>query len=263
MTASGGGATSLAEVELLNPAKADTSPLVVEADTAVGSAGDTVGVRITVSNYGDAAASGQISAAGPAGWTVQPTTASFGPLAPGGSQTVTVQVTVPDGTAPGTYPIAVTVTSDRGSARATSLVTVIGDLIEFTPGTAAEQPWLFDADASQLDGDVYDGRARFTDGNSYATYRFQLPGDVTGGTLTLDIGNQFLVQAATDNQTWRTILEEANNVRDLSNRGEHSFDVNDLRGAGGTIYVRIADSQPADGWGAWLARARITLQRAG
>jgi Glycosyl hydrolase family 92/NPCBM-associated, NEW3 domain of alpha-galactosidase len=259
----GAGSTSLAEVELLNPAKADTSPLVAAAENAVGSAGDTVGVRITVSNYADAAASGQISVTGPAGWTIQPATAGFGPLAPGGSQTVTAQVTVPAGTAPGTYPIAVTVTSDQGSARATSLVTVIGDLIEFTPGTAAEQPWLFDADASQLDGDVYDGRARFTDGNSYATYRFQLPGDVTGGTLTLDIGNQFLVQTSTDNQNWRTILDETNPVRDLSNRAERSFDLNGLRDDGQIVYLRIADSQPADGWGAWLARVRITLQRTG
>jgi predicted alpha-1,2-mannosidase len=259
----GAGSTSLAEVELLNPAKADTSPLVAAAENVVGSAGDTVGVRITVSNYADAAASGQISVTGPAGWTVQPATTGFGPLAPGGSQTVTAQVTVPAGTAPGTYPIAVTVTSDQGSARATSLVTVIGDLIEFTPGTAAEQPWLFDADASQLDGDVYDGRARFTDGNSYATYRFQLPGDVTGGTLTLDIGNQFLVQTSTDNQNWRTILDETNPVRDLSNRAERSFDLNSLRDDGQIVYLRIADSQPADGWGAWLARVRITLQRTG
>ena len=138
-----------------------------------------------------------------------------------------------------------------------------GDLIEFTPGTAAELPWLFDADASQLDGTVYDGRARFTDGNSYATYRLEVPSDLTGGSLTLDIGNQYLVQVSPDNQNWRTILEETNNVRDLANRAERSFDLNDLRGDGRTIYVRIADSQPADGWGAWLARMTLRLQRAG
>jgi predicted alpha-1,2-mannosidase len=262
MTRKGGSSTSLAEVELLNPAKADTSPLVAEVENAIASDGESVPVRITVSNYGGAPASGQITAGGPTGWTIQPTTASFGPLAPGESQTITVQVTVPQGAEPGTYPIAAAVTSDLGSATATGLVTVIGNLIQFTPGTTAELPWLFDADASQLDGSVYDGRARFTDGNSYATYRFQLPSDTTGGTLSLDIGNQFLVQASTDNQNWHTILEETNNVRDLSNRAERSFDLNDLRGGGLTLYVQIADSQPTDGWGAWLARATLTLQRA-
>ena len=76
---------------------------------------------------------------------------------------------------------------------------VIGDTIEFTPGTDAETPWLFDADGSQLDGAVYDGNGRFTDGDNHATYRFQLPSDVTGGTLTLEIGNEFLVDVSTDN----------------------------------------------------------------
>jgi predicted alpha-1,2-mannosidase len=257
------GGSTLAEVELLRPAKADTSPLVVEVENAIASAGDTAAVGVTVSNYAGATASGQISATAPAGWTVQPASASFGPLAPGDSQTVALQVTVPPGVTAGSYPIAVTVTSNQGSARATGLVTVIGDQIEFTPDTAAEVPWLFDPDASQLDGTVFDGRARFTDGNSYATYRFLLPSDVTGGSLTLDIGNQFLVQVSTDNQNWRTILEETGNIRDLSNRGERTFDLNDLREGGRTVYVRIADSQPADGWGAWLARVRLTLQRAG
>ena len=263
VTTSGGDSTTLADVELLNPANPDTSPVVAEAERVVASAGDTVGVRVTVSNYADAPATGQITATGPAGWTVQPASASFGPLAPGASHTVTLGVTVPSGVAAGSYPIDVAVTSNQGPARARGLVTVIGDLVEFTPATAAEEPWLFDAGASQLDGEVFDGRARFTDGNSFAIYRFPLPSDVTGGSLTLDIGNQFLVQVSTDNQNWRTVAEETNNVRDLSNRAERSFDLNDLRGDGRTLYLRIADSQPPDGWGAWLARVRLGLQRAG
>ena len=213
--------------------------------------------------HADAPATGQITATGPAGWTVQPASASFGPLAPGASHPVTFQVTVPSGVTPGSYPIDVAVTTDQGPARASGLVTVIGDRVEFTPGTAAEEPWLLDAGASQLDGEVFDGRARFTDGNSFAVYRFPLPGDVTGGSLTLDIGNQFLVQVSTDNQTWRTIAEETANERDLANRAERSFDLNDLRGDGRTLYVRIADSQPSDGWGCWLARVRLELARAG
>ena len=52
----GGG--RLGEVELLNPGKADTSPLVTDVDRVVASAGDTVPVKVTVSNYADGAASG-------------------------------------------------------------------------------------------------------------------------------------------------------------------------------------------------------------
>ena len=81
---------------------------------------------------------------------------------------------------------------------------MIGDTIEFAPGTDAEAPWLFDADGSQLDGE-----GRFTDGERHATYRFQLPADVTGGTLTLHIANEFVVEVSTDNATWREVLQGA------------------------------------------------------
>ena len=46
-------AARLGEVELLNPGKADTSPLVTDVDRVVASAGDTVPVQVTVSNYGE------------------------------------------------------------------------------------------------------------------------------------------------------------------------------------------------------------------
>jgi hypothetical protein len=140
-------------------------------------------------------------------------------------------------------------------------ITVIGDTVEFTPGTAAEEPWLLDEDGSQLDGEVFDGRARFTDGDSHAVYRFALPSDVRGGTLTLDIGNQFLVDVSTDGENWRTVLRESENVRDLSNRSPRTLDLGELLGDGHTFYLRIGDSRPEDGWGSWLARVRLDLTR--
>jgi hypothetical protein len=79
--------------------------------------------------------------------------------------------------------------------------------------------------------------------------------------MTLDIGNQFLVQVSADNQTWRTVLQEDANVRDLSNREERTLDLSELRGEAGTFYLRVKDSQPQDGWGAWLARVRLELRR--
>jgi uncharacterized repeat protein (TIGR01451 family) len=253
------GATRLAEVELLTSKKPLTSPMSVEVEGAVAWPGDTVTVRATVSNSGNAPASGQVAATVPDGWSVEPATTAFGPIAGGESETASFEVTVPEGTEPGAYPVEVSVTSSRGPATASGNVQVIGDVIEFTPDTAAEEPWLFDADASQLDGAVFDGHARFTDGERYVIYRFQLPSAVTGGTLTLDIGNQFLVKVSSDGASWRTVLEETQNIRDLSNRQERALDLNELRGAGRDLYVWIGDSQTQDGWGAWLARLKLEM----
>ena len=257
----GGG--RLGEVELLNPGKADTSPLVTDVDKVVGSAGDTVPVKVSVSNYGEGSASGSVTPT-VQGWTVDPASASFGPLANGESKTLEFNVSVPAGTAAGTYPVKVSVSSNLGSAKAAGSITVIGTHVEFTPGTDAELPWLFSSEGSQLDGAVFDGNARFTDGGTHATYRFQLPSDIQGGSLTLDIGNQFLVETSTDNQTWTTALREDAPVRDVAlNRAERTLDLNALRNGGRTVYVRLGDSQPADGWGGWLARVKLDLQRGG
>ena len=151
-----------------------------------------------------------------------------------------------------------TVSSNQGTAKALGSITVIGNHVEFTPATDAEAPWLFDTDGSQ-----FDGEGRFTDGGTHATYRFQLPADTQGGTVTLDIGNQFLVEASTDNQSWTTVLKEDAPVRDLSNRSERTLDLNALRGSSRTLYLRLGDSQPDDGWGGWLARLKLDLQRGG
>jgi predicted alpha-1,2-mannosidase len=256
----GGAVTRLAEVELLTSTKPPTSPLSAEVHGAVAWPGDTITVAVTVSNSGNPPASGDVATTVPEGWSVDPATVPFGPIAGGASQTVSFDVTVPPGTEPGAYTIEASVTSGRGTATASGDVQVIGDIIEFTPDTTAEVPWLFDADASQLDGAVFDGHARFTDGERYVVYRFQLPNAVTGGTLTLDIGNQFLVKVSTDGASWHTVLEETQNIRDLSNRQERPLDLNELRGDGRDLYVWIGDSQTQDGWGAWLARLRLEME---
>jgi len=50
-------------------------------------------------------------------------------------------------------------------------------------------------------------------------------------------------------------------VRDLSNREERTLDLNAPREAGRTIYLRMGDRQPSDGWGGWFARVKLDLQR--
>jgi hypothetical protein len=106
---------------------------------------------------------------------------------------------------------------------------------------------------------VYDGRARFADNERYFVYRFPIRPEMTGGTLRLDLQAEFLVQVSSDGQTWRTVLEETRRITDGSNRGWRQLNVNDLARPGETLYLRIADSFPDDGWGGWLARLRLEL----
>jgi len=261
LTGNGGAAsTTIAELELLNNDK--PSPLLVSVPGVIAGAGENAAVDVVMSNSGDAPASGQIAFTSSDGWTVSPTTAAFGPIPSGSSQTVTFHIAVPAGTEPGDYAVQAVVTSKRGTGAASGAIHVSGDVIEFTPFTSAEQPWLFDADGSQSDGSVFDGHARYADGNAHFTYRFELPSDVTGGTLTLDIGNQYLVEVSLDNQTWTTVLEATGLTGDtgLMNRAERSLDLNDIRGGSRTVYVRISDDFPSDGWGGWLAHVRLETQ---
>jgi predicted alpha-1,2-mannosidase len=245
-------AGTLAEVELLNREAVDLSPLVTEVAGVVAGPGETVDVPVTVSNYGAEPASGDAALSAPSGWTVDPASAPFGPLARGESATATFGVTLPDDVAPGTYPL----TATAGGARATGTVTVVGDAIEFSPETDAEAPWLFERDGSQ-----FDGTGRYADGGNHYTYRFQLPADVTGGTFTLHMHAEFLVRASTDNEHWTTVLRQEPPLRDGSNDADYTLDLDALRGDSRTLYLRFEDSKPDDGWGAWLSHLRLELER--
>jgi hypothetical protein len=257
------GAATLGEVELLNPAPPDTSALTTSTEGAVASSGETVPVSVTVSNFGEEDASGSVAVSAPDGWTVTPSGGSFGPLGNGGSQTLEFSVAVPAGATAGNHPVRFIVTSDAGTVRDTATVAVITDRIEFAPGSDAEAPWLFESAGSQLNGEVPGGRARFTDGSTTATYRFRLPADVQGGTLELDIGAEFLVHASTDGTNWEQVLRHDGHEHNLANRATRSLDLNALRNGGRTVYLRLGDSFPDDGWGGWLARVTVQMQRGG
>ena len=151
------GPVRLAEVELLTDEERAETPLEVEAEGAVARPGQTATVEATVFNWGDQSRSGQVTASAPAGWTVTPASAPFGPIARGESDDATFEVTVPAGTELGTYPIEFTATASGTSAKASANVSVVGDVVEFSPGTAEEEPWLFDA-AIAAHGE-FDGRA--------------------------------------------------------------------------------------------------------
>ncbi len=165
-------------------------------------------------------------------------------------------VAVPATAAPGSYPLQVRATADGEELSSAGSLQVVGDTIEFEAGSDAERPWLFDADGSQLNNG-----GRYADNGTHFTYRFTLPAGVTGGTLTLDMGNQFLVSSSTDGATWTEVLRESGEIRDLSNRRDYVLDLNTLRGGGRTVYLRVQDSKPDDGWGGWVAGVRVVSQR--
>jgi hypothetical protein len=65
-----------------------------------------------------------------------------------------------------------------------------------------------------------------------------------------------------DNQSWRTALEETQTGDvGLGNRAWRSLDLNELRGPSRILYLRVADSHRPDGWGGWLARLRLQMER--
>jgi hypothetical protein len=75
-----------------------------------------------------------------------------------------------------------------------SQVTVTADgaaIASFQPGTAAEQPFLFDQDSSQLAS----GGWRFADGNNYFIYKFSQPAGTKTLTLSTVMWNEYLVTA--------------------------------------------------------------------
>ena len=190
-------------------------------------------------------------------FTVTPSSAAYGPLAPGESKTVEFSVAVPPGAAPGSYPLQVSATTGEDEpVSARGSLQVVGDTIEFAAGSDEERPWLFDADGSQLNNG-----GRYADNGTYFTYRFTLPAGATGGTLTLDMGNQFVVSSSVDNEHWTEHLRETREIRDLSNREKYELQLNDLRGGGRTFYLRIQDSKPTDGWGGWVAGVEVVATR--
>lgn len=251
-----GETTTLAEVELLTSDDVPDAPLSAEVTNAVGSAGETATLTVTVTNDGQRPTRGTLTAQVPDGWP-EPEPARFGRLNAGESATVDVDVAIPPDAEPGGYALNVTAKANTGTATATASLQVIGEVIEFSPFTAAEEPWLFEDGGSQRSFAAYDGFGRFTDGGNYVIYRLPAPDGVGNRQLTMEIANQFLVQVSTDGETWQTGLEETADVRDQSNRQEYPVDLSGLDQQAEQLYVRVGDSQPDNGWGGWIARVRL------
>ncbi|MGW3614804.1 GH92 family glycosyl hydrolase [Micromonospora sp. NPDC005163] len=252
---------SLAEVELLTRDAIPASPIEVRVADVALRAGTTGGVEVVLTNTGDTTLAPDLTVAVPESWTAEPSSTAVSELAPGQSATLTVDVTPAATAAPGPQPVRVTARWDGWAVGGEGTARVVGDVTEIKPGTPSERDVLVADNGSQLTGDGAGGQARFADEQRTFTYRLPIPAGVTSGTVTLDIANQFLVEASTDGQTWTTILREPNAVIFQGNRQQPALDLATLRqqagGAGQELYLRIGDSRPADGWGGWLASVRL------
>ncbi|MFC6156308.1 glycoside hydrolase family 76 protein [Kribbella jiaozuonensis] len=184
----------------------------------------------------------------PSGWTVTPARKTV-TLRPHGNAvpvhaSVDLDVTIPAGTADGLHSVTATATSGSLSFSTRSDI-LIAHTADFDTGTAAETPWLYDADGSQSNG----VQNRFADGHSYFVYRFPFPSDTTSASATLTIDNEFVVQVSGDGQTWTTVATETNPYHDGENKAARTFDLTQYLGADKAGYVRVSDSFPDDGWG--------------
>lgn len=129
----------------------------------------------------------------------------------------------------------------------------------FATGLTSETPYLYAAGGSLIDGAGY----RYADGTAAMTYKFTFPADTATAQLSLEVRNQYLVQFSPDNKTWTEKSRETADVRDGSNRTQWFYNISTEIAASKTLYVRIGDSQTANGWGGSLSRVAVEFERTG
>ncbi|MEV5963455.1 glycoside hydrolase family 76 protein [Kribbella sp. NPDC051952] len=233
-----------APVKSLSATISPAQPVVMPATGSATHVKLTVQVQAT----GHAPLQVAVRAGAPAGWTVTPSRATV-KLSPHGNavpvqKTVDLDVTIPAGTADGHYSVTAAASGSQLSFTAQADILVAHN-VDFDTGTAAENPWLWDADGSQSNG----VQNRFADGHSYFVYRFPFPSDTTTASATLTIDNEYVVQVSGDGQQWTTVATETQQIHDGENKGDQTIDLTPYLGPDKAGYVRVADSFPDDGWG--------------
>jgi glucuronoarabinoxylan endo-1,4-beta-xylanase len=247
---------------------ADTAWRLSSPDRVVLSAGHSAQVPVGLTNTAATPGGTRVVASTPAALTVAPRSQDIGAVLPGAIRRADVTVTAPTATAPATHPLVLRADPGKHAITDTTRVKIVGDTIEFSPGTAEEAEWLAEPGSSRLAGPAYDGRVRFADGTGayaefpiYFVYGFELPPDVIGGTISVEMANQFKVSASTDGRTFTEVLREARPIHDGSNKAFYDFDVASLAKGGKRVYLRFEDPTVADGWGVQVSRVRATLTR--
>jgi GxGYxYP putative glycoside hydrolase C-terminal domain/GxGYxY sequence motif in domain of unknown function N-terminal len=106
--------------------------------------------------------------------------------------------------------------TDDGWGPAIGQVTVRADdqvIAQFAPGTAEEEPYLFDAGDSQIAGGP--PQHRFADGDAYFVYRFAPPAGTQELTLSVQMWNEYTL-SVTDTEPERPRQEEFAYLRDYA-----------------------------------------------
>ena len=198
-----------------------------------------------------------LGALAPSGWTVTPGSSDLTLRPRGGTtqQQLPVTVTVPAGTPAGTYAVTVTAAAGRDLSWPAVAHVAVARSIAFDTGTAAELPWLSADNGSQSSGPGN----RFADGAHSFAYRFPLPADTISATVTLSIDNEFLVQASPDGHTWTTVLIEDRRITDGSNKADRTIDVTPFLRSDRSVFIRVGDSFPEDGWGGRVSHVAVTI----
>ena len=190
-----------------------------------------------------------VRVSGPDGWTVNPALDRV-VLDPAGDGTpartsVPLDVSVPPDTEDGSYPVTVTVTARPGLSYTTRATIQVASVIDFDAGSTQELAWLWDAGGSGLS---HVG-SRFADGTSHFIYKFPFPAEATSAEATLTIDNQYVVDVGPDGESWTTVLAEDEQIRDSSNKAEHTLDLTPYLGPDKAVYIRMTDAFTEDGWG--------------
>ena len=212
-------ATTDPALPVVMPATGSSTHVKVKVDVQ---ATGPVGERITAT----------VKAAAPSGWTVTPAKTTVTLKTRGNAvpvqTSVELDVTIPAGTADGLHSVSASATSGSQLSFTTRSDILIAHTADFDTGTAAETPWLWDADGSQSNG----VQNRFADGHSYFVYRFPFPSDTTSASVALTIDNQFVVQVSGDGQNWTTVATETTPYHDGENKAVRTFDLTPHLGVG-------------------------------
>ncbi|WP_210414703.1 glycoside hydrolase family 76 protein [Microlunatus elymi] len=220
---------------VIMPGNARTAITVDLAVTATATRSEKLNVRLDLT--------------APKGWTARSAQRSV-LLRPHGNAepvrtVVPVKINIPAGVADGHYTVTVEVSAGHGLSFTAQTDVLIASKIDFDAGTAAETPWLYDADGSQSN----QAGSRFADGNSHFSYRFPFPADSASAKATLDIDNEYTIEASADGKTWTALAKEDQQIHDGENRAEHTVDLTPYLGIDKVVYLRVGDSFPNDGWG--------------
>ncbi|MFD0716852.1 S-layer homology domain-containing protein [Paenibacillus sp. GCM10027626] len=131
------------------------------------------------------------------------------------------------------------------------------DALSFAAGSTAEAEYLFEDGGSQLTG----SGARYADLAAYFVYRLPVPAEMEEPVAKLTLANRYQVSLSSDGEDWTIVDRETAATEDESNLGERGYELGAYKNDEGYVYVRIANSQPAGGWGGMLKK--LTLQAKG